>query len=728
MNRQQFIAHKVLKILRDTGKKIIINIQIVKEKDVSLHPLMKTTTFNKRNAIVFKHFNRKGYSLFSALGKVVLIGVLAVPTLAHAKAGGMAAVNEHNDADSLSFGEQRIDEVQVTGSRAPLTAQQSAKIVEVISRDDIRRAEAQTVNDILKLATGVDVRQRGGFGVQTDISINGGTFDQITLLLNGVPLTSPQTGHNAADFPISLDDIDHIEVIEGAASRIFGSAAFSGAINIVTVNAATAMTAGKAWTGWFRGEGGSFGSFGANAGVGYNGKWQNSAFDSFLSGGYTQSDGGTDNSDFKKRRGYYRGSYTSYYIDVNWQAGITSQDYGANTFYSARFPDQYEWTRRYLGSVSADIRPLSKLTITPMAYAHRDIDHYQLIKDKVGAENGENYHRMDVYGATLNVNLDWLLGKTSVGADIRKEHILSTAYGDDLSENEWKKIHGSDRYYTKEGNRTNTSLYAEHNILLGGLTISAGIMANKNTGLDHDFHFYPGVDISYRLDSHWKLYASWNRAMRLPTFTDMYANNSAQKGDVNLKPERNTSYKIGSRYRTLGFEAILSAFYSHGANMIDWVYETEASKQYHALNISKLNNEGFNIDATINFSELLGATLQPMETPVKLKLGYAYIHQHSEMTQAIYRSLYALEYLRHKFVASLSHPIISHLSATWSLRWQQRMNGYHPYAKFDGVLQWTEPHYQLYVKADNITAHRYYDIGGVKQPGLWIMAGAKVNL
>lgn len=689
---------------------------------------MKTTTFNKRNAIVFKHFNRKGYSLFSALGKVVLIGVLAVPTLAHAKAGGMAAVNEHNDADSLSFGEQRIEEVQVTGSRAPLTAQQSAKIVEVISRDDIRRAEAQTVNDILKLATGVDVRQRGGFGVQTDISINGGTFDQITLLLNGVPLTSPQTGHNAADFPVSLDDIDHIEVIEGAASRVFGSAAFSGAINIVTVNAAKATTADKEWTGWFRGEGGSFGSFGANAGVGYNDRRQNSGFDSYLSGGYTQSDGGTDNSDFKKRRGYYRGSYTSYYIDVNRQAGISSKDYGANTFYSARFPNQYEWTRRYIGSVSADIRPLSKLTISPMVYAHRDVDHYQLIKDSVGAKNGENYHRMDVYGASLNVNLDWLLGKTSVGADIRKEHILSTAYGDDLGEDDWKKIHGSDRYYTKEGNRTNTSLYLEHNILFGGLTVSAGVMANKNTGLDSDFHFYPGIDISYRPDSHWKFYASWNRAMRLPTFTDMYANNSAQKGDVNLKPERNTTYKLGSRYRTLGFDVMVSAFYNHGTNMIDWVYETETSTQYHALNISKLNNEGFNIDATINFSELLGAPLQQSDTPVKLKFGYAYIHQHNELTQAIYRSLYALEYLRHKFVASLSHPIVSHLSASWSLRWQQRMNGYHPYAKLDGVLQWSEPHYQLYVKADNITGHRYYDIGGVKQPGLWIMAGAKVNL
>lgn len=143
---------------------------------------------------------------------------------------------------------------------------------------------------------------------------------------------------------------------------------------------------------------------------------------------------------------------------------------------------------------------------------------------------------------------------------------------------------------------------------------------------------------------------------------------------------------------------------------------------------------GFNADATFNISELLGISPTPntstpiTSTPITLKLGYAYIHQHHETEEQIYKSLYALEYLRHKFVATLSHPIVSHLSASWSLRWQQRMNGYHPYAKFDGMLQWTERHYQLYVKADNITAHRYYDLGGVKQPGLWIMGGSKVSL
>lgn len=167
----------------------------------------------------------------------MLIGVLSVSTLTYAKANGIATKPAGELSDSLSFGEQRLDEVQITGSRAPLTARQSAKIVEVISRDEIRRAEAQTINDVLKLATGVDVRQRGGFGVQTDISINGGTFDQITILLNGMPLTSPQTGHNAADLPVALDDIERIEILEGASARVFGSSAFNGAINIVTTSA-----------------------------------------------------------------------------------------------------------------------------------------------------------------------------------------------------------------------------------------------------------------------------------------------------------------------------------------------------------------------------------------------------------------------------------------------------------------------------------------------------------
>ena len=687
---------------------------------------MNQKLFNKRSKLVFKHFNRKGFSLFAALGKEVLIGVLSVATLHNAKANGIATKALPVATDSLKIGEQHLDEVLITGSRAPLTAVQSAKIVEIVTHDQIERAEAHTLNDVLKLSTGVDVRQRSGFGVQTDISINGGTFDQITLLLNGVPLSNPQTGHNAADFPVSISDIDHIEILEGSSARIYGSSAFNGAVNIVTRT--PSRTGARVNM-----EGGSFGTFGGDAAV----SWKPStSLQQLLSGGYMQSDGGTANSNFRKRRGFYQGGLNSTFIRLNWQAGITSQDFGANTFYSARFPNQYEATRRYIASASAAIRPFahsdnattSSFEIKPMLYGHRNYDHFQLIKGMTGAQKGENYHRLDVYGAAIDLNLSWLLGKTAIGADVRKEHIMSTAYGHLLDSARWIAIKGTDRAYNKRGDRTNTSLFLEHNVVLNKVTISAGIMANRNTALDNNFRFYPGIDISYRPNNHWRLYAGWNKALRVPTFTDLFTANSAQQGNPNLKPERNSTFKIGSRFTTTGIEAMATMFYSRGRNMIDWVYETSASTRYHALNIGKLNNMGFSTEARLNLSQLLFSQAETAGQPVLMKVGYAYIHQKHTTDQPIHRSLYALEYLRHKVVVELSHPIVSHLSASWALRWQQRMNGYKPYAKVDGKLTWREQRWQIYLKADNLTCHRYYDLGSVLQPGLWVMAGAGITL
>lgn len=687
---------------------------------------MNQKLFNKRSKLVFKHFSRKGFSLFAALGKEVLIGVLSVATLHNAKANGIATKALPVVTDSLKIGEQHLDEVLITGSRAPLTAVQSAKIVEIVTHDQIERAEAHTLNDVLKLSTGVDVRQRSGFGVQTDISINGGTFDQITLLLNGVPLSNPQTGHNAADFPVSISDIDHIEILEGSSARIYGSSAFSGAVNIVTRT--PSRTGARVNM-----EGGSFGTFGGDAAVSWN---PSASLQQLLSGGYMQSDGGTANSNFRKRRGFYQGGFNSTFIRLNWQAGFTSQDFGANTFYSPRFPNQYEATRRYIASTSAAIRPFAhsdnttaaSFEIKPMLYGHRNYDHFQLIKGMTGAQKGENYHRLDVYGASVDLNLSWLLGKTAIGADVRKEHIMSTAYGQLLDSARWIAIKGTDRMYNKRADRTNTSLFLEHNVVLNKVTISAGIMANRNTALDNDFRFYPGIDISYRPNNHWRLYAGWNKALRVPTFTDLFTANSAQQGNLNLKPERNSTFKIGSRFTTTGIEAMATMFYSRGRNMIDWVYETSASTRYHALNIGKLNNMGFSTEARLNLSQLLFSQAETKGESVLMKVGYAYIHQKHTTNQPIYRSLYALEYLRHKVVVELSHPIVSHLSASWALRWQQRMNGYKPYAKVDGKLTWREQRWQIYLKADNLTCHRYYDLGSVLQPGLWIMAGAGITL
>jgi outer membrane receptor for ferrienterochelin and colicin len=178
----------------------------------------------------WKHFDRKNYSAFRSLNKEVTIGVLATATLLFANPRSVSA----QKTAPQQIRTYELGEVEVTGTRVPLTELKSAKMVTVLSRSDIARAGVHSVNDLLKYATGVDVRQRGGYGIQTDISVSGGTFDQVTILLNGINISSPQTGHLTADFPVAMDDIERVEILEGPSARVFGTSAFTGAINIVT--------------------------------------------------------------------------------------------------------------------------------------------------------------------------------------------------------------------------------------------------------------------------------------------------------------------------------------------------------------------------------------------------------------------------------------------------------------------------------------------------------------
>ena len=87
----------------------------------------------------------------------------------------------------------------------------------------------------LEQTSSVDIRTRGT-GAQSDISIRGGSFEQTAVMINGIPLTDPQTGHHAFNIPVSIYAIDRIEVYPGGASGLFGPKAFSGAVNLVRNN------------------------------------------------------------------------------------------------------------------------------------------------------------------------------------------------------------------------------------------------------------------------------------------------------------------------------------------------------------------------------------------------------------------------------------------------------------------------------------------------------------
>jgi vitamin B12 transporter len=159
-----------------------------------------------------------------------VIGVFLYPKIDMKKIFSIIALS----LSTLGFGQEVLDSITVAINRASSPFNEAMREVNVITQSEIEKAPLETINEMLEYSSGVDVRQRGGFDIQSDVSVRGGTFEQTLILLNGMKMNDPQTGHHNMNLPISYDLIEQVEVLQGGASRVYGPNAFAGAINFRT--------------------------------------------------------------------------------------------------------------------------------------------------------------------------------------------------------------------------------------------------------------------------------------------------------------------------------------------------------------------------------------------------------------------------------------------------------------------------------------------------------------
>lgn len=687
---------------------------------------MHQVQFNKKGKLWFHRFSNKSYALFAVLGREVLIGTLSVATLQHAKAEGIST-DVFRAADSLAVTQGAdLAEVSVTATRAPLSESQQARMVTVLSHEDIAQAPAQSVNDLLKYAAGIDVRQRGPLGAQTDVSVRGGNYEQIAVLLNGISVGDPQTGHNSVDFPVDLDDIERIEVLEGPAARVYGTSSLLGAINIVTRptthDAMTARTAA-----------GSYGYAGTGLRASFGGtRWRHMASASHQrSDGYSRNKEGRLNADLKSTKAFYQGNYTDDDVTVDWHAGLSVKDFGSNTFYGASWDDQFEHTLKTYSALQASTRS-GRLHLHPAVYWNHNLDRFELFRNAPD-KYPYNYHRTDVFGLNLNTWLDWVLGRTAVGAEMRLEDMVSTTLGEPLDRA--RHIHGSDRKYTNGLDRTNLQLVLEHNVLLKRLTMSAGVTAVKNSTADMGVRVYPGADVSWRIGGGWKAYASWNSSLRMPSFTELYYSVGGHKADRHLKPEELSAVEIGARYASTGMQASAAAYYNHRRNLIDWVRDTRLGDDavWQSVNYGHVNGIGLELSARADLLRLMPA----QHALGDLSVSYSYISQDRDEEEG-QQSRYVLEYLKHKLVATLGLRPARNVSVTLDYRLQHRtgtytdtdggVRRYGTYGVVDAHADWHAGRWSVFAEGNNLLGKHYVDYGSIPQPGVWAMAGVRLAI
>ncbi|MDP5139184.1 MAG: TonB-dependent receptor plug domain-containing protein, partial [Spirosomaceae bacterium] len=224
-----------------------------------------------------------------------------------------------------------LNQVTVTANITKSDLIQTARNVSVISARQIEQSPVKTLDGILQYALGVDVRSRSPFGVQADVSIRGGNFEQTLVLIDGVKMNDPQTGHHSFNLPIPISQIAKIEVLQGGASRVFGPAAFSGVINIITKKAEeTALNI-------------SLGLGERNLHLlGGAVNLKKDKLTSLVSAERISSNGYAYNTAFDRVQAFTKNTIELEKAEISLQAGFMTNKFGASNFYSPKFLDQYE--------------------------------------------------------------------------------------------------------------------------------------------------------------------------------------------------------------------------------------------------------------------------------------------------------------------------------------------------------------------------------------------------
>ena len=292
-----------------------------------------------KTCVHFKKWSRKHYAVFKSLCMVVKICVLN--TLYTIIGSGVNPVTAQTDSMHISIPSYDIEEIKVIGQMNPSAFSEIARMVTLITKEDIAGAPVQSLQDLLEYIASVDISQRGHNGVQADMAIRGGSFDHVMVLLNGIVVSDPQTGHFSLDLPVDPDAIQRIEILNGPAARVYGSGAFTGAINIVIKPSQENFCNASVITGDF-----GFNRYAFTASLGTD------TLNNLFNMGHAQSSGYADNTDFSIEHIYYTGHYDKEGNSINLQAGYQQKAFGANGFYTSSTPiNMKETIQRWQASI-----------------------------------------------------------------------------------------------------------------------------------------------------------------------------------------------------------------------------------------------------------------------------------------------------------------------------------------------------------------------------------------
>jgi len=593
--------------------------------------------------------------------------------------------------------ENTLDELIIQNNRISIPFTEQNRNVSVLTAQEIKALPAKSINELLTYVSGIDIRQRGPFGTQADVSIDGGSFEQTLILLNGIRISDHQTAHNSLNIPIPTEAIERIEILKGPAARIYGVNSLTGAINIVTKKPIENSFYAHAFGGTnFKKDKEETNEMFNGRGLQLGLTLVNKKFQQQLFGSYESGSGYRYNTAYHNNKVFYQADFqANENNNYNALAGYANSNFGANGFYAAPGDKEAkEIVQTFMFAMQSKHRLSDNFVLMPQIGYRYNYDDYRYFRHKLDVARSQHYSNS--LNAQLNANYQVNFGEFGFGIEGRYEQINSSNIGDH--------------------ERENFGFYAEFRTQeIEKVDVTIGAYTNYNSVFG--WQVFPGLDFSYLIQPDFKFIASAGTSQRIPSFTDLYLDQRpGNVGNPNLISEKAIQYEGGFKFENDAFNAKAIVFYRDINDFIDWT-RLSTDVPWQANNVGSLRTTGVN--ASFDYR------LNTNKSDWKFKLTYTYLSPKMEGLVEDNSSKYKIENFRHQLVN-----VLQWSNTNWSVLIANRYNeriSYKNYFLTDLRVSYQYKKFNYYIDAQNIFDKAYIEAGAVTMPGRWLSVGIKFN-
>lgn len=610
-----------------------------------------------------------------------------------------------------------LNNVVVTATQAAQYQKESGRNIIALKGSAFNSLPVHSVDELLRYIPGIEIQQRGPQGSQADITIRGGTFQQVLVIIDGVKLNDPLTGHFNLYIPINPSEIERIEILKGAAAAVWGSEAVGGVVNIISKT-----FSGKPYKNEYRASvtGGEYGLF--NAGI--SGRWSDAK--NTISAGLLSNN--TTGQHLRGTRGFFNlhtaNLAWSRLLPKNWRLSLrTAADlrkFNAQNYYTSFTSDTANEKVNSAWIQAALQKKYNKGQLQIDAVYKKLRDQYWFRPTAIPNDNRAGFYASQTYYTGV---IDPQNGFT-VGVQNSLKFIRSNDRG---AHSLWHgAVYGILRHHPAKNFYINESLRLDWDENYGWVLV-------------------PQVNLALNLKK-LSLRGSAGKSFRDADFTERFNNynktlvTSGRIGNPALNPEKAWNAEIGADYSiSQRFRISTGLFYRDQQDLIDWANTpyaemprksnlSPAGSYALAKNVEFVRTSGLELD--IMYNEKTGANSQLLAMA-----GFTWLRsENDDPVPSLYISSHARFLFNYSFAWTAKRFSIS-LAGLYKERAEQSASALNAKLSPSYFLMNAKAGWQLipvkgklFLQADNLFNITYSDLLGAQMPGRWLSGGFEIAL